>query len=322
MLEPINDGRCEIILLRPGDVITSPDAASSVSCVWVTPEVQVHSSAADVHLAEPSETKNGIEKTPEGETEDEDEAILDDTVTEVPVTQPFTQPTKSQLSITPHLPRDRSVVVHETPTTNRILHQHDFSVAASNKARHVEATPPRRGAILVTQMFPATQTGQPPSIELDTDEKRPHGSPEMRVGTRRRKRQDPGHSPSPEVAPATDGPLSKRSKATINVEEGKREGGVMQASPQDNINADPSRMTYSGKAKRRKAANSEVTPTKSSRNSQRSTPAKTVAAYEGPAPRVAMSNSAIKEDSSTVKFLRKQGGALVNNVEDRCNVLW
>lgn len=321
-LEPINDGRCEIILLRPGDVITSPDAASSVSCVWVTHEVQVNSSAADIHLAEPSETTNGVEETPEDETEDEDEATLDDTVTEVPVTQPVTQPTKSQLSATPHLPKDRSMVVHETPTTNRILGQDDFTVATSNKARHVEATPPPQGAILVTETLSTARTRQSPSIELATDQKRPHGSPEVRVGSRRRKRQDPEPSPSPEVAPAVDEPLPKRPKATINVEEGEGEGGVVQASPLDNINADPSRMTYSAKAKRRTAANSEATPTKSSRSSQRSATATTVAAYEGPTPHVATSNSAIKEDSSTVKFLRKQGGALVNNVEDRCNILW
>ncbi|KAF3047019.1 hypothetical protein E8E12_010466 [Didymella heteroderae] len=318
-LEPINDGRCEIILLRPGDVITSPDTTSSVSCVWVAPEVQVNSSAANVRQIEPSETKNGVDETPEEETEDE--ATPADTVTEVPVTQPVTQPTKSQLSATPHLPRDRSMVVHETPTTNRILDQDDvdFNVAPSNEAQHLDATPPPHSTIAIKETFSIARTGRSPNIELATDQKRPHGLPEVRVGNRRRKRQGPEPSHSLEVAPAGDEPLPKRTKATAIV--GEEEGDSMQASPLENINADSNRMTYSAKAKRRAATVSEATPTKSSRSSQRSVTATAVAAYEGPAPRIATSNSAIKEDSSAVKFLRKQGGALVKNVEDRCNVL-
>jgi hypothetical protein len=319
-LEPITDGRCEVILLRPGDVITSPDATSSVSFMWMTPEVQVNSSAANVHQTEPSETKAGIDEKPEDETEDEDEATLDGAITEVPVTQPVTQPTKSQLSATPHLPKDRSMVVHETPTTNRILDNDNFIFATSNEARHVEATPPPQGVITVTEAFSTARTGQSPNIELATDQKRLHGSPEVRVGSRRRKRQEPEPSPSPDVAPAADEPLPKRTKAAAIVQE--EEGETVQASPLDNFNADPSRMTYSARAKRRSTINPEATPTKSSRSSQRSATATTVAAYEGPPPRVAISNSAIKEDSSTVRFLRKQGGALVKNVEDKCNVLW
>ncbi|KAL1655422.1 hypothetical protein SLS61_001885 [Didymella pomorum] len=321
-LEPMADGRCEIIVLRHGDVITSPGTTSCVHCMWEAPEVQVNSSAVDPKTNAPPENKIGAEETPEYETEDkdEDEATLDDTVTEVPVTQPVTQPTKSQLSTAPHLPKDRSMVVHETPTANRILYHDDFNVATSNEARHIEVTPPPQGVMPITETFSNARTGQSPSIDMDTDQRRPYRSPEVRVGNRRRKRQEPEFSPSPEVASAAEEPLPKRTKATAIVQE--EEGETIQASPLDNINADPSRMTYSAKPKRRTALNSETTPTKSSRSSQRSATATTVAAYEGPPPRVAISNSAIKEDSSTVKFLRKQGGVLVKNVEDNCNVLW
>jgi hypothetical protein len=273
----------------------------------------VNSSAADVHQIAMSETKSGVDDTPEGETEDEEAS--NDTVTEVPVTQPVTQPTKSQLSTTPHLAKDPSTIVHETPTANRILDQDDFNVATSNEDRHVEATPPPVGAIPVTETFSTARTGRSPRIELATDQKRPHGSPEVRVNGRR-KRQNPELSPSPDVAHAADEPPPKRTKAAAIIED------TMQASPLDNINADPDRTTYSGKSKRRTVTVSEATPTKSSRSSQRSATATTIAAYEGPAPRVATSNSGIKEDGSTIKFLRKQGGALVKNVEDKCNVLW
>lgn len=284
-------------------------------CAWEAPEVQVNSSAVDPKTNALFNTKRGVEETSEDDTEDEA------TTTEVPVTQPITQPIKSQLSATPHLTRDRSTVVHETPTANRVLNHDDLDVAASNEARHVEATPPPpQGVIPVTETFSTARTGHSPNIELTTDQKRQHGSPEVRVGNRRRKRQDPEPSPSPEVAPAANEPLSKRTKSSFIVQE--EEGESMQASPLDNIDADLSRMTYSAKAKRRTAKIPEATPTKSSRSSQRSATATTVAAYEGPPPRVATSNSAIKEDSPMVKFLRKQGGALVQNVEDKCNVLW
>lgn len=261
-------------------------------------------------------TKNQIDETPEEETEKEEKAA----VTEVPVTQPVTQPTKSQLSATPHLPKDRSMVVHETPTANRILERDDFNVAPSNEAHHIEATSPLPGVIPITETFSTARTARSPNVELGTDQKRPHSSTEVRVGNRRRKRQDPELSPSLEVTPAADEPLSKRTKAINTLEE--EEGNIRQAGPFDNTNANPGRMTYSAKAKRRTTTNSEATPTKSSRSSQRSATATTVAAYEGPSPRVAISNSSIKEDSPMVRFLRKQGGVLINNVEDNCNVLW
>lgn len=326
-LEPTSDGRTEIIILRHGDIITSPKAIDSVSCVSRASEVQVNSSAAEVAPAEPSKTTNGVDETPEDETEDE--ATLDDTVTEVPVTQPVTQPTKSQLSATPHLPKDRSMVVHETPTANRVLDQDDFNVALSNEDRHVEATPPPQGATVVTETFSTARTGQSPNIAAQdlantgpvTDRKRPQGLPEVRVtGRRSRKRPSPEPSPSPGIVPvrAANEPPAKRTKTGTVIEE--VEGDTAQASPLDNINADPSRMTHSARAKRRTTIVSDATPTKSSRGSQRS--ATTVAAYEGDAPRVATSNSAIKDGGPTVKFLRKHGGALVNSVEDKCNVLW
>lgn len=324
-LEPMVDGRCEIIFLRHGDIITSPGTLESVSCVWVAPEVQVNSSALNFDHARPSETKDGVGEMPEDETEDE--AALDDTVTEVPVTQPVTQPTKSQFSTTPLLPKDRSLVVHETPTANRIF-QDDFDAAPSNEARHIEATPPPPGAIAVAETFSTARTDMSPSTvgsdmvspEFVTNRKRPQGSPQVRVGRQLRKRQSLETSPGLGVTPATEEPPVKRTKTAAIVEE--EYGDNVQASPLDDVNANPNRMTYSVKGKRRATAISEGTPTKLSRSSQRSTTATTITAYEGPTPRVATSNSSIKEDGSTIRFLRKQGGILVKNVEDKCNVLW
>ena len=315
------------MLLRHGDVITSPGTYGSVVCVWQASEVQVNSSAAELAQTKPSEAKNGFDETPEGETEDD--AASDDTTTEVPVTQPVTQPTKSQPSATPHLTTHRSILVQETPTTQRVLGVNEYGVIPPEQDRRVGPTPPPQEPIAVSETFSTARTGQSPkSIAHDsthaepfTDQKRPQSSPEVRItGRRSNKRSSPDASPDPKAEPSVEGRSAKRAKNATSI---KDEGGhSVQASSLDNINADPTRTTYLAKDKKRSENISETTPSKSSRSSQRSATATTAAAYEGEPPRVATSNSAIKDGSSAVKFLRKHGGTLVSTVEDKCNVLW
>ncbi|KAJ4364907.1 hypothetical protein N0V95_000554 [Ascochyta clinopodiicola] len=325
-LEPTSDDRSEIIILRDGDVITSPKTTDSVACVYRAPEVQVNSSAAELDDAEPLESKGGVaDDTPGDETEDE--VTLDDTITEVPVTQPVTQPTKSQPSATPRLPEQRSLLVQETPTADRVLGMNEYDPAPENEGRPVTFTPPPLAAIPVAETFSTARTGQSPkstvqesiNIESFTDRKRPQGSPEVRVGGRRsKKRASSASSPEPDMS--VEGRSTKRAKRTVPNKE--VEDDIAQNSPFDDINADPSRKTYSSKGKRRALELPETTPSKSARSSQRSATATSAVAYEGEPPRVATSNSAIKDGSSTVKFLRKHGGTLVASVEDKCNVLW
>ncbi|KAF2628453.1 hypothetical protein BU25DRAFT_36159 [Macroventuria anomochaeta] len=315
-LEPASDGHSEIIVLRHGDVITAPNAIDSVRCTWQAPEVQVNSSAELVH-DETSGEKNGVDETPEDETEDE--AAPGNTITEVPVTQPITQPTKSQPSATPHLPTHHSVLVQETPTTQRMVGMAEYEVALSNEDRHVMPTPPPQGAIGITETSSIAHTGQSPKsiahdsidVEPATDRKLPQSLPEVRASGRRTRK-----CPSPA---ATEEPTAKRMKNVASIKDAR--GDTMQPRPLDDINADPLRTIYSAKGKKRFQEITETTPTKSSRSSQRSATATTVAAYEGEPPRVATSNSAIKDGSLTVKFLRKHGGTLVASVEDKCNVL-
>ena len=316
VLEPASQGRREIILLRHGDFISSPGIGGSVLSVWRPSEVQVNSSAAEIAQGESSADKDGVADTPEDETEDED--APDDTITEVPVTQPTTQLSKSQPSATPHLVTTRSVLVQETPTTSRILGTSEYDVAPSHEGPQIEPTPPPQGPPAVTEAFSIARIDQSPrNIGLDcvdaeptAERKRPQGSPQVRVtGRAPRKRA----SPEPVIETSGEGPPAKRTK---------QEADIMQASPLDNINADPTRTTYSARKKRKPMEVQEATPTKSSRSSQRSVPATAPVAYEGEPPRVLTSNSAIQESSPMVKFLRKHGGALVSSVEDKCNVLW
>ncbi|KZM22068.1 uncharacterized protein EKO05_0007859 [Ascochyta rabiei] len=323
-LEPLSDGRSEIIILRNGDVITSPNVTDSVACMYRAPEVQVNSSAAGLDDVEPFESKDAVADTPGDETEDE--ATLDDTITEVPVTQPVTQPTKSQPSATPRLPEQRSLLVQETPTTDRMLGVNEYDPAPETEGGLVKSMSPPPAAIALAETFSTARTGQSPKstvqesfdVESITDRKRPQGSPEVRVGGRQsKKRASPVSSPEPHLS--AEGRSAKRARRAVPNKE--VEGDIVQNSPFNDINADLSCKSYSTKGKRRVLELPETTPSKSEMSSQRSATATTAVAYEGEPPRVATSNSALKDGSPTIKFLRKHGGTLVASVEDKCNVL-
>jgi hypothetical protein len=316
-LKPISNGRYEIFVLRHGDVISSPTTSDTLKCIWHESEIQVDSSGAEIAITEHSDIKHGAADAPEDETEDE--AAPDDTVTEVPVTQPMTQP--------PHLSEQRSLLVQETPTTDRTLGMSEYTVAPGIGDSHVEITPPPQTVTLDAEPFSTARTGQSPKTlvgvatiaEPSTNRKRPQSSPEVRVSDRRsRKRPSPVASPASELSAVSR--AAKRTKTSLSFPQDA--GGAMQNSPLDDLNADPSRKTYSTKGKKRTTDVLEVTPSKSQRSSQRSVTSATTEAYSGDLPRVAFSNSAITLASQTVKFLRKHGGTPVESVEDKCNVLW
>ncbi|KAJ4993326.1 hypothetical protein SVAN01_01301 [Stagonosporopsis vannaccii] len=327
-LEPASSDRFEILILRHGDIITSPDAIHSLACVSRASVVQVNSSATehaqDEARGETFKEANGVLEVPEEETEDE--AAPNGTVTEVPVTQTVTQPSKSQLSATPHLPREKSLVVHETPTTSRMVGVDEYEVGPPNEDHNFAPTP--QEIIAATETFSTARTGHSstsiapgsthagPAIER----KRPQGSPKVRIHSQRgKKRASTELSPDYEAELSTEGRSLKRTKKAISQNDGGDD--IHRASSLDHIHADTSRTTYSIKRKNQSKPVSVATPTKSLRSSQRSGTATTAAAYEGDPPQVATSNSAIKEGSTAVKFLRKHGGAYLSSVDDRCNVL-
>lgn len=320
-LEPSSNGQSEIIILRHGDVITAPHTTDSVICAWRASEVQVSSSAAEPDPVEATEVKDGVLETPE------DEEVPEDTVTEVPVTQPVTQPTKSQPSATPHLSKGGSLLVQETPTTDRTLGTTEYDDAPENESRHVEATPPPQAVNAETEAFSTARTGQSPNIIAEkprrtgpsTDLNRLHTSTQAQVNSQRsKKRLSPADLPDPESSVKVRS--SKRTKMENSVEDDVAD--TMLNSLLNDNNVDLSRKTYSAKGKRRFPEPQETTPSKSSRSSQHSAASATAEAYSGDPPRVATSNSAIHDKSAAVRFLRKQGGTLVASVEDKCNVLW
>lgn len=323
-LEPASSDRIEIILLRHGDMITSPDATHSLVCIDRAPKVQVNSSATELAQDKTIGETNGVQEGPEDETEDESAPIR--TVTEVPVTQTVTQPSKSQPPATPHLPKDKSLVVHETPTISRMVGVDDYEVADPNDSHELAPTPEE--IIAVTETFSTARTGHSlTDVVHDSahtgpvaERKRTQSSPEVRVHDRRgKKRTSTEWSSDQELERSTGGRSVKRGRRVTSDDHG---GDDRHAKPSDIVSVDTSCITHSTKRKSRPKIISDATPTKSSRSSQRSGTATTAAAYEGDPPQVATSNSAIKEGSSAVKFLRKHGGAHLSAVDDKCNVLW
>jgi hypothetical protein len=299
-LEPASEGRHEILILRHGDVIRSPEVEDTLRYVHQVSEVQINSSAAELGQAAETEAKYDAKDSPEAETEDE--AISDNTVTEVPRTQPVTQQNKTQPSATPQFTTHQSIV-QETPTTERMMAP--------------------QAVMVVNETFSTAQTGQSQKSTAqdslqDTEGKRPHSSPEIRID-RRSTRKRPSDDPAldSESVPSAESRSVKRVKSDTSVDD--EENAIDQASPLDQFDTNPTRTTYSARIKNRSKAAEEEIPTKSSRSSQRSG---TSAAYEGDPPRVATSNSTLNNTSAAVKFLKKHGGTLLSSVEDKCNVLW
>lgn len=298
--EPASESRHEIMILRPGDVIRSPEAEGILRYVDQVSEVQINSSAAEFGQAAESEANYDARGSPEAETEDE--AISDNTVTEVPRTQPVTQQNKTQPSATPQFTTHQSIV-QETPTTERMMAP--------------------QAVMVLNETFSTARTGQSQKSTVqdslqDADGKRPHSSPEVRIDPRSTKKR-PSDDPAlnSESVPSAESRSVKRLKSDSSVDD--EENAIDQASPLDQFDTNPNRTTYSARVKNRSKVAEEETPTKSLRSSQRSG---TSAVYEGDPPRVATSNSALNNTSAAVKFLKKHGGTLLSSVEDKCNVLW
>ena len=299
-LKPASESRHEIMILRPGDVIRSPEAEGFLRYVDQVSDVQINSSAAEFGQAAESEANYDARGSPEAETEDE--AISDNTVTEVPRTQPVTQQNKTQPSATPQFTTHQSIV-QETPTTERMMAP--------------------QAVMVLNETFSTARTGQSQKSTVqdslqDADGKRPHSSPEVRIdrrSTKKRRNDDPALNS--ESVPPTESRSVKRIKSDNSVDD--EENAIDQASPLDQFDTNPNRATYSARVKNRSKVAEEEIPTKSVRSSQRSG---TSAAYEGDPPRVATSNSALNNTSAAVKFLKKHGGTLLSSVEDKCNVLW
>ncbi|EDU42904.1 hypothetical protein PTRG_09853 [Pyrenophora tritici-repentis Pt-1C-BFP] len=319
-LQPPVDGRTESIFLRHGDVLKFTSSQYNLTCKWANSEVQVDSSAADFVQVENGPDAKCIPKTPEEETEDED---LD----EHAIATSTKPQNKTHPRATPKPPEQPSLVIQETPTATRVngasaypdtkppdfTHQVAEPVEHTTSPLHDEASTQGPTVPQVAHASPRTnhaaievgnQTSETPSHH---DRRNP--SPKVKIPPRSaRKRGTPAiDEDTGSEYEALKGP-NKRAKTSDD---------DTQDSRLSNVNVLPSKRSSVKKAA---AETEDMVPTRSQRSSQRSTtiPA---GAYEGVAPRMAFSNSAIPKSHQAVKFLRKQGGAYVEDLADGFDVL-
>jgi hypothetical protein len=296
--------------------------------------VQVHSSATGaVPIAD--STPVDIAETPEDETEDEEQDL--DHTTNAAVRGHK----RSMPQATPRLSNQRSIVVQETPTAARVTeptNPTELSIANS-RTEPVETSSPEPkfkvepeadGEAFSTaqESGPASPHGasisglnEPPATsDVHMDYEPPHGSKsksslQVRIPPKRSvKRSSSGDEREESVEPEVRS--SKRAKKDIPSEDGTQDSRI------SNIDVVPRKTTAKGKNRLSKVAEEEPAPSRSQKSSQRSTNMSTEP-YDGPTPpRVASSNSSLTKSSAAVKFLKKQGGAYVESLNDNFNILW
>ncbi|KAH8640567.1 hypothetical protein IG631_03508 [Alternaria alternata] len=296
-LQPPSDGRSEAIFLRHGDVLGFSTAETNLVCHWTDSEVQVNSSAAA--------NVNGVTEIHEEDTEDEDskEPVVDATSLKQP-----------QPQATPRLSNQRSItIVKETPTTDRVDHTPAFRDANFN---------PPDFANDVNKLAKYT-----PNISKD-----PEAEPEQEAAAfstaRTSELQDrarfnllsSARVSSPQVQ--TPARLSKKRTLPTSQEEASEADNEALAGPSKRAKTADSD-TQDSRSSNVDVAKEDLStmPPRAQKGSQRFTSTITED-YDGPTPRVACSNSTITKTSQVIKFLKKQGGAYVENLTDEFNLLW
>jgi hypothetical protein len=275
-----------------------------------------------------------IAETPEDETEDE-EQDLDNTTNAAAGDHKRSMP-----HATPRLSNQRSIVVQETPTAARVTEPPNptESDVANGPAEPIETSSPKPDLKVEPEadgeaFSTARESGpasphdasvsglnDPPATSDNMmDHELPHvsksrSSPQVQIlpkrSLKRSSSEDREESVEPEVR------SSKRAKKDIPSEDGTQDSRI------SNIDVVPRKTTAKTKKRLSKVFEDEPSPLRSQRSSQRSM---TMLAepYDGPTPpRVASSNSSLTKSSAAVKFLKKDGGAYVESLNDDFNVLW
>jgi hypothetical protein len=311
------DGRVEILILRHGDVITSPLSQGNLTCTWSTSNLQVESSTT----TKPSDSKTDIPDTPEEEETDDEPENSEQPFTAIPVTQPKSQPTA-----TPRLSHQLSVVVHETPTAVRTAAPSDFQ-EEGNSSGSSGNPPPQIETEDMT--FSTTRTGHSQhengeSNDVKTDgaleyvpTNKRKGSPEVRVNSdASKKRPQPGSDTVELDTDTEQAQTNKRARRSISGDSDVDTNG------QTGTPVDMSGKKRSSRGKKQLSEAFDASPVRVTRNSSQNPTTTAAEAYEGPPPHVAFSNSAIEKTGPAVRFLKKNKGSIAETIEKACNVLW
>jgi hypothetical protein len=308
----------------------------------------VTSSAGEAGVKDHSNGLDGVAETPEEETEDED---LDDTVLAVKATQSKSQ----QPRATPQLSNQRSLVIQETPTAARVngvtaypnntqmemeIDQPKLLEQTTDSTDQVEVEPystARTGQSQIKEKITA-EANQSRDNAVDSPEGAASGTDDTSIQTKGgRSKRDPKvvvHSkkrPSPPMDEEPNSDDEPKERSTKRARRTAPSDNDTQDSRLSNIVVDTSPAPAPSTAKKGRKRKSvvkeieeltETTPSRSQRSSQRSISAPTAEPYSGDAPCVSTSNSSITDKSQAVKFLKKQGGSLVESGKESFNVLW
>lgn len=306
MLQAKSDNRVETIILRNQDKITAVNTSGGLTFTWSPPQIQVQSSEK-----KESPATSGDVVQAENETEDEDED-LDNTVV------PGVGKSETMRS-TPHLSASRSEIIQETPTIDRVAGAVGLPSRTaplelknddSNTAPPAYSTAPQEQSIVND----LTKTEEPTDAEMgDTETTSEDNDPptqesrQSKVQSSKRQSQALDDEPS---SPSAH--LSKRRKV--------EKASDVSATPVQTARKAATRSK--GRASSMKA---EPSPSRSQRSTQSSRAGSVVDVegdYDGPKPRVALSNSTIPLNTYVVRTLKKMGGSVVDSVEGECNILW
>lgn len=314
-LKPRTKDYCEVIFLRHGDLISPTQSTTGLICKWEEPEVQVNSSAAD---ANPT-TSTQFDGVPETSADVEiKEKYYDNNEIAVSATQVKSQQSRA----TPKPSNQRSLIVQETPTAARVIGPTDFSAAIKIERNESELVETILSIETADQMeadeaFSTAHTGDSQDKESVDATKRPSRHKKMDVALKTSKKR---FSPAVEEAEErTAGRSSKRTKTVVSSQDNTQESHASNTVVDTLRRASPT--TKGTKRAFEDSEIAEAIPTRSQRSLQRSATT-TTEPYTGPTPCLALSNSSIAKSSQAVKFLKKQGGALVDSIHDHFNILW
>lgn len=332
-LQPRDSTRSEIFLIRTGDTIYGSKQTGGLLCKWDASEVQVNSSAAsDLAVSNVDDNELGVTETPEEETADEDED-LDKTVDAVVTTQ---TKTSQRPQATPKLSAQQSLVVEETPTIARIndLAADSYSTELDLQESHfTNVTPLDNPEQINVEQYSTARTGESQQASevlavYNVSEDIPEQANAHKKGI--------GVTETPSRARVVI-PLKRQSLIPLNVDSNpeeaeqrpakRRKGAAAARNGDDTPSSHSSQLIMEAKAEatpsRRRGRQKPIDAREGAGTpqSQRSTSVQ-ADTYDGPVPYVALSNSSIAASGHTVKFLKKQGGSLVDSVKGDFNMLW
>ncbi|KAK3209719.1 hypothetical protein GRF29_44g403952 [Pseudopithomyces chartarum] len=297
VLQAKTETHVQTIILRHQDRIFSGAKSGGLTFEWKPPQIQVQSSEKKVEAAEGEE-----ETEDDGDGDDPDNTVV-----------PGFNKTQTMRS-TPHLSISHSEIIQETPTIDRI--SEIGNLPSRTGRRKLRREPP----VATPVVYSSASRGR----SIPNDPTLPEESADADKSTASDTATPEPHIPEIGTAKSTKrSSLAKEDLSTPSARSSKR----IKVGGTEVVTASALSARKTATKKRQSTTKADSTPSRS----QHSTPASTATPipgspidvkgdYDGPKPRVALSNSSIQPNSGFSRFLKRHGGCIVDSVDD-CNIL-